>query len=301
MQGLKDAVRKSPLNIRKHGGKYSLIGSEQKDPFTEGITFNCQFVGSTQVKNKFDHPDTRAAIKEIWTHTSNSKSLKRMTIRVKADSLRVKDIATKTVIDELPIYRVSYCGTTSDMPNLFYYIHRDKEEPKRLTAELFRMESHEKVKALILTVQKAFNIAYKVWQAKKRQQEKKTAISGTDKPSIQVSGATGGSASPQLPKHADLVKLDDQPRRNSDGELKIPKPLLHPSIAKIKMTNEVTGSMHELHLTDDFDDEFTQLAQARSHPDLLDTSMPEAKPNNYRLDAVKDQFDPGSIDNLLDL
>jgi len=306
MQGLKDAVRKSPLNIRKHGGKYSLIGSEQKDPFAEGITFNCLFVGSTQVKNKFDHPDTRAAIKEIWTHTSNSKSLKRMSIRVKADSLRVKDIATKTVVDELPIYRVSYCGTTSDMPNLFYYIHRDKEEPKRLTAQLFKMESHEKVKALILTVQKAFNIAYKVWQAKKRQQDKKAAISGgdkpspTDTPSIKVSGATG-SASPQPSRRAELVKLDDQPRRNSDGELKIAKPLLHPSIAKIKMTNEVTGSMHELHLTDDFDDEFTQLAAARSHPDLLDTSMPEAKPNNYRLDAVKDQFDPGSVDNLLDL
>jgi len=301
MQGLKDAVRKSPLNIRKHGGKYSLIGSEQKDPFAEGITFNCQFVGSTQVKNKFDHPDTRAAIKEIWTHTSNSKSLKRMSIRVKADSLRVKDIATKTVVDELPIYRVSYCGTTSDMPTLFYYIHRDKEEPKRLTAQLFKMESHEKVKALILTVQKAFNIAYKVWQAKKRQQDKKAAISGasvtgtTDKPGIKVSG----SESPQPPRRAELVKLDDQPRRNSDGA--VAKPLLHPSIAKIKMTNEVTGSMHELHLTDDFDDEFTQLAAARSNPDLLDTSMPEAKPNNYRLDAVKDQFDPGSVDNLLDL
>ena len=305
MQGLKDAVRKSPLNIRKHGGKYSLIGHEQKDPFAEGITFNCYFVGSTQVKNKFDHPDTRAAIKEIWTHTSNSKSLKRMSIRVKADSIRIKDLATKTVVDELPIYRVSYCGTTSDMPNLFYYIHRDKEEPKRLTAELFRMESHEKVKALILTVQKAFNIAYKVWQAKKRQQEKKAAISGADSKSAgsQVAGATSsGGESPQLPRQAELVKVDDsQPRRSSDGNLKVPKPLLHPSIAKIKMTNEVTGSMHELHLTDDFDDEFTELAQARSHPDLLDTSLPEAKPNNYRLDAVKDQFDPGSVDNLLDL
>ena len=202
------------------------------------------------------------------------------------------------------MYRVSYCGTTSDMPNLFYFIHRDGEDPKRLTAQMFKLESHQKVKALILTVQKAFNIAYKVWQTKKRQHEKKSA-KGSPLVTKKLAGAevVGGSPQPQRKKQtADLLKIDALDRQRSGSEGNIPAlPLIHPSVAKIKMTNEVTGSMHELNLTDDFDDEFTQLAEARSHPDLLSTSIEDAKPNSYRLDAVKSQFDPGSVDNLVDL
>lgn len=302
MQGLKEAVRRSPLNVRKHGGKYSLVTAEEKDPFVEGINFHCQFVGSTVVQNKFDHPDTRAAIKDIWDHTSHSKSLKKMVIKVKAESIRIKDLGTKSIVDDLPMYRISYCGTTSDMPNLFYFIHRDGEDSKRLTAEIFKLESHQKVKALILTVQKAFNIAFKVWQTKKRQQEKKQS-KGSPLVTRKVAGAEAFGGSPKLPrKQTDLLKVEalDRTRSSSEGNIAA-LPLVHPSVAKIKTTNEVTGSMHELTLTDDFDDEFTQLAAVRSQPDLLPTSIEDAKPQSYQLEAVKSQFDPGSVDNLVDL
>ena len=310
MQGFKEAVKKSPLNIRKHGGKYSLVTAEEKDPFVEGINFNCQFVGSTLVQNKFDHPDTRVALKQIWDRTSLSKSLKKMTIKVKAESLRIKDIATKSLVEDIPMYRISYCGTTSDMPNLFYFIHRDGEDSKRLTAELFKLESHQKVKALILTVQKAFNIAYKVWQSKKRQKEKKAASKESPLVTRKVIGAAatgvlvGGS--PQIPRRqTDHLKIEALERTRSGSEGNIAAlPLLHPSVAKIKaapITNEVTGSMHDLQLTEDFDEEFTQLAEARSQPDLLKTSIEDAKPNAYKLDAIKSEFDPGSTDNLVDI
>ena len=309
MQGIKEAVKRSPLNIRKHGGKYSLVTAEEKDPFVEGINFNCQFVGSTLVQNKFDHPDTRAALKQIWDRTSFSKSLKKMVIKVKAESLRIKDIATKSIVDDIPMYRISYCGTTSDMPNLFYFIHRDGEDSKRLTAELFKLESHQKVKALILTVQKAFNIAYKVWQSKKRQKEKKAASKESPLVTRKVTGAAGAGlpvgGSPQIPRRqTDHLKVEalDRARSGSEGNIAA-LPLVHPSVAKIKapVTNEVTGSMHDLQLTDDFDAEFTQLAEARSQPDLLKTSIEDAKPNAYKLDAVKSEFDPGSTDNLVDI
>lgn len=305
MQGIKEAVRRSPLNVRKHAGKYSLVTAEEKaDPFVEGINFNCQFVGSTLVQNKFDHPDTRVAIKEIWDRTSHSRSLKKMTIKVKAESLRIKDIGTKSIVDDVPMYRISYCGTTSDMPNLFYFIHRDGEDSKRLTAEIFKMESHTKVKAIILTVQKAFNIAYKVWQTKKRQQEKKTKGSPLVTKRVVGAEAVAGSGSPKLPrKQVDSLKvaaLESRQRSGSEGNITA-LPLLHPSVAKIKTTNEVTGSMHELTLTDDFDDEFTQLAAARSNPDLLKTSIEDAKPNAYSLDAIKSEIDPGSVNDLVDI
>ena len=302
MQGLKEAVRRSPLNVRKHGAKYSLVTAEEKDPFVEGINFHCQFVGSSVVQNKFDHPDTRAAIKGIWDHTSHSKSLKKMVIKVKAESIRIKDLGTKSIVDDLPMYRISYCGTTSDMPNLFYFIHRDGEDSKRLTAEIFKLESHQKVKALILTVQKAFNIAFKVWQTKKRQQQKKQS-KGSPLVTRRLVGAEALGGSPQPPrKQTDMLKVEalDRTRSSSEGNIAA-LPLVHPSVAKIKTTNEVTGSMHELTLTDDFDDEFTELAAVRSQPDLLATSIEDAKPQAYKIEAVKSQFDPGSVDNLVDL
>ena len=191
------------------------------------------------------------------------------------------------------------------MPCLFYFIHRDSEDPKRLTAEMFKLENHAKVKALILTVQKAFNIAYKVWQSKKRQQEKKTTKGSplvTRKVVAAEAAIVGGSPQPTR-KHTDVLKvdaLDKRQRSGSEGNIAALPPI-HPSVAKIKTTNEVTGSMHELTLTDDFDDEFTQLAAARSQPDLLSTSIEDARPNAYKLDDVKNQFDQGSQDNLVDL
>lgn len=305
MHRIKDAVQRSPLNVRKHGGKYSLVTAEEKDPFVEGINFNCQFVGSTLVQNKFDHPDTRVAIKEIWDRTSHSKSLKKMTIKVKAESLRIKDIGTKSIVDDIPMYRVSYCGTTSDMPNLFYFIHRDGEDAKRLTAEIFHLESHQKVKALILTVQKAFNIAFKVWQTKKRQKEKKVARESPVMARKFVGSEQPKGGSPQLPKKTvDHLKVDalDRTRSGSEGNIAA-LPLVHPSVAKIKttITNDVTGSMHALQLSDDFDDDFTQLAEARSQPDLLETSIEDAKPNAFKLETIKTEIDPGSVDNLVDI
>ena len=282
MQGLKDAVRRSPLNVRKHGAKYSLITAEEKDPF-EGINFQCSFVGSTVVLNKFDHPDTRAAIKEIWDHTSHSKSLKKITIKVKVESIQIKDVSTKSIVDDLPMYRISYFGTTYDMPNLFYFIHRDGEDSKRLTAEIFKMENHAKVKALIFTVQKAFNIAFKVWQTKKRQQEKKQA-KGSPLVTRKMADASARGDSPKLPSsRREMLKVDaalDRTQNSSEGNIPA-LPLVHPSVAKIKTTNEVTGSMHELTLTDDFDDEFSELAAARSR--MLNLKPTSSRPSKSSL------------------
>ena len=61
--------------------------------------------------------------------------------------------------------------------------------------------------------------------------------------------------------------------------------------------NEVTGSTHDVTITEEFDKEFQELAATHSQPDILSTNLAE-NPESFDLDKVQQHFDTGSTDDL---
>lgn len=311
MAKLVEMVKNSPLIRRR---TYDVLDTENKDPFVQGIHFNAHILASIKVKSQRDCPEVQQKIKNaIESMHKTKKSPRKVTITVKSNMVRVKDIGSK-ITDDYPIYLVAYCGAHADLDDIFFFIHKTSID-KALFAEIFKMSDASKVEALTLTTAKAFNIAYKGWMSEKSKRER-VSNKGSESPLVQRKGSgslqkmapglaaasLGGSFTPPAPRREDPVAREAaRPRRGSFGDnplqsQKDSKPTL--AIIRVQAQNEVTGSTHNILLTDDFDREFQELAESRSRPDLLMTNLPSDQTDHFDLDAIKVHID--SIDDALE-
>ena len=320
MAKLVEMVKSSPLIRRR---TYDVLDTENKDPFVQGIQFNAHFVASIEVKSKRDCPEVQQKVKDACEFMKKTKkSLRKVVITVKSNLVRVKDIGSK-ITDDYPIYLVAYCGAHAELEDVFFFIHKTNID-RALFAEVFKMSDASKVKALTMTTAKAFNIAYKGWMSAKSKGERVTN-KGSESPLVQrkasgtlmqkmapglAAASPGGSFTPPASRREDPeVRQAARQRRGSFGDdpLQFQKgSKLNPAIIRVQAQNEVTGSTHNVSLTDDFDKEFQELAESRSRPDLLSTYLPADQTDSFDLDAIKAYIDSingapeGAVEEPLD-
>ena len=302
-------MRNSPLVKRKAAGGYQVLDSEKKDPFVKGITFNVQYYASAEVKDNHNTPAVQETVSQVCEETrKNSKQLRKSVLTIKAHCLTVTDVATKEE-DSYPIFLVAYCGGHGDMEDCFYFIHKTKLE-RTMRVEVFKCSNSDKVKAITVTVAKAFNISYKAWQMEKKKRER--AKNGKSPPTMtkvsQQPGkanltkiapgvATGGTFTPPAPRKPpsgsgggdETAASTGRARSGSFGDK--PVPLRHPAVTRSQAVNEVTGSTHNVTLTEDFDEEFQELAESRTRPEVLRTSYVEEDTGQFSLDKIMAYMD----------
>lgn len=309
MAKLVEAVRGSPLIRKRHAGGYAVLESEARDPFVQGVSFHAHFVGSAEVETKQDSPDVQTKVKEIWDEGERKKSLCKVVITVRSTSVRVRDVASKYE-DNYPIYLVSYCGAANDVNLAFYFIHKSRLD-RVLRVEVFKMATKEKLKAITLTLAKAFNIAFKAWMSEKRRKEKAEHRNGGSPTSLPkggkghlakmapgVAGNKGsGPYTPPAPR-----KTDDGPklqRRGSLGDEPGGSGAAEganggiPAVRRLQTSNELTGSRHDILITEDYDHGFQELVDAAPHsptPEVLPTNLLE-QVDAFDLKDIKQHID----------
>ena len=310
-------VRNSPLS-RRRGGGYGVLESEQKDPFQHGITFHAHYIGSVETTSKQDSPEVQELVVDAWTQTQKYR-YRKVIITVKATGLCVKDVRTG-IKDDYPIYLVSYCGASTNIDELFFFIHKTKLD-KILMVEFFKLSTASKVTALTLTIAKAFNIAYKAWVADKRQKTKETRIlKGSESPlpirrqikadddrgkssllkkmAPGIAGSDGGPYTPPAGRKIPQEESQLVKRSGSFGDIPCESASRNPAVMRVQAHNDATGSTHMLTLTDEFDSEFQLISQASEQPDLLTTNLSEQQPDQFNWDEVmKFTDDHSSVDD----
>ena len=253
------------------------------------------------------------AIKTSWIEGQKSKSMKKVDIIVKANSIRVKHAKSKTVQD-YPIFLVSYCGASSDVDTMFFFIRKPVPKvDKLLLAEIFQLSDSSKVTAITLSVAKAFNIAFKAWMTEKRKREREQKAEqnrvGSESPRLQRRQIAPKTKEPsQLAKIAPGIAKTSGPytppvtRKAEDMEMR-PKrsgsfgdtpdgAVQNPAVRRLRTKNEMTGSTHDVTITGDFDEEFEQLAETSSRPDLLDTNLPgNPNPDDFSIAEITKHAD----------
>ena len=310
MAKLVEMVKSSPLVRRR---TYDVLDTENRDPFVQGIHFNAHFVASIEVKSKKDCPEVQQKVKDAFEFMQKTKKPQRkVVVTVKSNMVCVKDIGSK-ITDEYPIYLVAYCGAHGELDDIFFFIHKTNID-RAMFAEIFKMTDASKVKALTLTTAKAFNIAYKGWMSTQSKKER-VSNKGSESPLLQrkASGSlqkmapgiaatsVGGSYTPPAPRREDPitkeVKEAAKKRRGSIGDDLIKFEIGggakagNPAVMRVQAQNERTGSTHDVSLTDDFDQEFQELAESRSRPDLLSTDLSSDQTDNFNLDSIKAYID----------
>lgn len=330
MEKLLDIARNSPLVKRRTGG-YGVREAEKKDPFVEGICFYAQHVGSYEAASKFDSPDVQSSVQSAWNAVEQGGTpLKKVVITVRATNITVKERGAKKST-EYPIYSVSYCGSSTTIDNLFFFIHK-AGKTKLFVVQLFKLESREKVTAVTLTVAKAFNIAYKAYAIEKRKRER---VTGSESPRVQrkqlggtgctsspkpsrllksispgtASGLTAGPFTPPLVRKipneeqtrdraGSLVEQSKPAPPSSAGTDKTPPTTHAPAPAITLSSDGVSGSTHDVTITEDFYKEFHDLSLGTTSSEIeLGTHLP-AKSSSFSLDAIKQYTDPGSVEDL---
>ena len=342
MARLLEAVRNSPLVKRRTGG-YNLVETENKDPFVHGLNFHAQFVGSCKVEQNQNTPQVQQAVKDTWVDaeaTENSKPMRKVIFTVKANYLQVKDARTKEICD-YPIYLVSYCGTCLGADILFFFIHKNKET-KVLMAEIFKLAEPAKVTSVTLACAKAFNIAYKAYMAEKRRRER-ADFRGSESPLVPrkhmgsvakakdvtklVNAAALATYTPPAPRKQTSPEAESGHHRSSSFDETSPKklPAQNPAVSRVRTEDAVTGSSHDITVTDDFYSEFKNLAERHdrgaeedtdgcARPEeapaatttstggrpfiRLSTHLPPSTQDAFNLESIKKHVDEGSMEDL---
>lgn len=295
LERLGDRVRNSPLLNRKAAQSYSLAAGEDDDPFTKGIYFHVEYIGALTLAPSagkgVDMNDT--AVEQIYKQEKGPH--RRFSVLVTDKSLRLKDVTTKQLVDDVPMYAISYCGTSIRYPRTFSFICRD-HDTGNMRVHVMRAGDRAKAQAMIVTVSKAFNIAYLAWQAANKQKIRSGSV-----------GERKGGDSPRVTKK--IQELNESVRRKKEAEAAESATAASSSEQRSTATAQVTQKLADVAISpetaaakkeeDDIDDLFTELASSRSNPDILENDI-GADPHRFSWDDTKNFADSGSTPNLLD-
>ncbi|XP_065830902.1 low density lipoprotein receptor adapter protein 1-A-like [Oscarella lobularis] len=313
MSSIAKKIRDSPKAIKKKLGResYDLASAADDDPFAKGINFHVVYLGSGYHPTGMGNDCTTEVLRTVFrkAEANSWKVGTPMSLAVTDKSLRVKDLRTKMTVDEIPLHRISYCGTDKHYDTAFAFVAKEADTGK-MKVHVTKADSAKKVRAMCMTVSKAFNIAYRVWQYK----QKRSGSANNSPAMARAKDQAAAEVARASPKNSPLVEKKDKPASavpsglvapalapppSSPASLRIKRvPVKGPSPVSTPPVEKKPPSAVPAHLN--VDDGFSEFARARSHPDLL-ASDTMNDPDEFNFDDVKDQADPGSVENLLDL
>ncbi|XP_047405887.1 low density lipoprotein receptor adapter protein 1 isoform X5 [Sciurus carolinensis] len=230
------------------------------------MLFNLKYLGMTLVERPKGEELSAAAVKRIVaTAKASGKKLQKVTLKVSPRGIILTDNLTNQLIENVSIYRISYCTADKMHDKVFAYIAQSQHS-ENLECHAFLCTKRKMAQAVTLTVAQAFKVAFEFWQVSKEEKEKRERagqegdVPGTccdSTPSLRSWVATGNlldleetTKAPLSTVSANTTNVDEAPR---------PQALSNNSVV--------------WELDDGLDEAFSRLAQSRTNPQVLDTGL----------------------------
>ncbi|XP_037549567.1 low density lipoprotein receptor adapter protein 1a [Nematolebias whitei] len=237
--------------------------TDTRETIVEGMTFNLRHLGMTLVDQPKGAELSAAAVKRIFaTAKASGKKPQKVALKISPQGVMVFDWSTNKLLENVSIYRISYCTVDKLHHKVFAYIAQNTLNGT-LECHAYLCSRRKVAQAVALTVAQAFTVAFELWQVAKEEKEKRVK-SGS-------AGETSSSSSSE--------------RSNSSGSLKgavvATEHLLdlEDSVNTVQLENDgpsETNNNHALEIEDSLDEAFSRLAVSRTNPQVLDTGvMPE--------------------------
>ncbi|KAG7458081.1 hypothetical protein MATL_G00234370 [Megalops atlanticus] len=186
MDALKSAGRaiiRSPSLAKQSwgAGKHKKLPenwTDTRETLLEGMAFNLKYLGVTLVEQPKGEDLSAAAVKRIVaTAKASGKKLQKVTLKVSPRGILLYDSLSKQLIENVSIYRISYCTADKMHDKVFAYIAQSHNET--LECHAYLCTKRKVAQAVTLTVAQAFRVAFEFWQVAKEEKEK-WAKSGSD-------------------------------------------------------------------------------------------------------------------------
>jgi low density lipoprotein receptor adapter protein 1 len=173
----------------------------------DAITFNVKYLGNTAIEEQDEEFETKKkklkprsdiatsnAIKKIITNSKNNKKLERVSLAISPKGIEIIDPVTGDTIQQISIYKISFCSveksfqdvfafvasniekepnmkTTSFMPSCSSATKLEAIEEEQLVCYAFMCQKRKVAQKMALTVARAFERAYQIWQNQEFQRE----------------------------------------------------------------------------------------------------------------------------------
>ncbi|CAH7437403.1 low density lipoprotein receptor adapter protein 1 [Phodopus roborovskii] len=275
MDALKSAGRaliRSPSLAKQSwaGGRHRKLPenwTDTRETLLEGMIFSLKYLGMTLVERPKGEELSAAAVKRIVaTAKASGKKLQKVTLKVSPRGIILTDSLTSQLIENVSIYRISYCTADKMHDKVFAYIAQSQHS-ESLECHAFLCTKRKVAQAVTLTVAQAFKVAFEFWQVSKEEKEKREKanqeggdISGTrhdSTPSLKSLVATGNLL--------DLEEVSKAPLSTVSTNTNNMDETLRPQVLS---NNSVVWE-----LDDGLDEAFSRLAQSRTNPHVLDTGL----------------------------
>ncbi|XP_039877096.1 low density lipoprotein receptor adapter protein 1a [Simochromis diagramma] len=245
--------------------------TDTRETILEGMTFNLRHLGMTLVDQPKGEELSAAAVKRIVaTAKASGKKSQKVTLKVSPQGIVLHDSSTNKLLENVSIYRISYCTVDKLHDKVFAYIAQNTLNGT-LECNAYLCSKRKVAQAVALTVAQAFTVAFELWQVSKEEKGKRAK-----------SGSAGEASSSS---HSE--------RSNSFGSLKgtdVATDMLLDLEKSVNVAVETNGNIGEDQLDnhrqtsesnnnpaweieDGLDEAFSRLAVSRTNPQVLDIGV----------------------------
>nr|XP_040044325.1 low density lipoprotein receptor adapter protein 1a isoform X4 [Gasterosteus aculeatus aculeatus] len=238
--------------------------TDTRETIVEGVTFNLRHLGMTLVERPKGEELSAAAVKRIVaTAKASGKKPPKVALKVSPQGIVLHDSATNQLLENVSIYRISYCTVDALHDRVFAYIAQNALSGT-LECHAFLCPKRKVAQAVALTVAQAFTLAFELWQVAKEEKGRR-AKSGS-------SGEAGSSSRSEKSDSLGSLRgtdvATDQLLDFGDG-------------VNVESNGNVEGDQRPSETDDNppcetedaLDEAFSRLAVSRTNPQVLDIGV----------------------------
>uniref|UniRef100_A0A665UZI2 Si:dkey-71h2.2 n=1 Tax=Echeneis naucrates TaxID=173247 RepID=A0A665UZI2_ECHNA len=138
--------------------------TDTKETLLEGMVFNVKYLGMTLVGQPKGEDMASAAIHRIVaTARAGAKKFRKVTLTVSPKGIIITDTETTDLIENVSIYRISYCTADKTQDKVFAYVSQSQFN-ETLECHAFLCQKKKIAQAVTLTVAQAFKVALDLWE-----------------------------------------------------------------------------------------------------------------------------------------
>ncbi|XP_072835576.1 low density lipoprotein receptor adapter protein 1 isoform X2 [Pogona vitticeps] len=275
MDALKSAGRaiiRSPSFAKQSwgGGRHKKLPenwTDTRETLLEGMLFNLKYLGMTLVEQPKGEELSAAAVKRIVaTAKASGRKLRKVTLKVSPRGIILSDSVTNELIENISIYRISYCTADKVHDKVFAYIAQSQHN-ENLECHAFLCGKKKMAQAVTLTVAQAFKVAFEFWQASKEEKEKRerAILEGESASSPCSESSSSPKGSVTTGNLVDLENVVKTPLTVNANSVHLDSSIFRPHSSE---NNNVVWAMD-----DGLDEAFSRLAQSRTNPQDLDIGV----------------------------
>ncbi|XP_052574221.1 low density lipoprotein receptor adapter protein 1 isoform X1 [Peromyscus californicus insignis] len=275
MDALKSAGRaliRSPSLAKQSwaGGRHRKLPenwTDTRETLLEGMVFSLKYLGMTLVERPKGEELSAAAVKRIVaTAKASGKKLQKVTLKVSPRGIILTDSLTSQLIENVSIYRISYCTADKMHDKVFAYIAQSQHS-ESLECHAFLCTKRKVAQAVTLTVAQAFKVAFEFWQVSKEEKEKREKANqeGGDASGTRCDGTSSLKSLVATGNLLDLEEVAKAPLSTVTANTNNMDETLRPPV--------LGNSSVVWELDDGLDEAFSRLAQSRTNPQVLDTGL----------------------------